>query len=205
MAGPTGYARASWIHDRSYGESRRFRSSERTRKLEQREGMTLFVDGLDDRVKYKQLRKAFEKYGKVESIFLPRTKKKMRRFRFGFIHFSSRNDGCRAIQGWHRQRLNNVYLTVLPARFPLRQRNDRFTMKRGTSGQYNIKNKVWKPKVKVDKSQGASWTRKSFTRKEWRVKRKRPEKKEWRVKQKPPEQQEPGNAWNQAQVVRPKF
>ncbi|XP_057453348.1 eukaryotic translation initiation factor 3 subunit G-like [Lotus japonicus] len=167
MAGPTGSARVSQIHGRNKGGRRSFR------KLERREGVTLFVDGLNDRVTYKVLRRIFEKYGQVESVFLPRAKKKGRRFRFGFIHFKARSEGFRAMEGWHRRRLHNVFLTVQPAKFPLLQRRERSEMKGGARSHHNIIKLVWKRKE--DNGQEVLNTRKPSIRKEWRVKRKPPE------------------------------
>lgn len=80
-------------------------------------GVKLFVDGLEESICHKQLRRLFEKYGKVISAYVPRKLKRGRRAKFGFVLFHHRKDGLKAMNDLHGKRLNNTFLTINPARF----------------------------------------------------------------------------------------
>lgn len=62
---------------------------------------TLFVDGISTSVRYHQVRNLFAQYGDLLNVFVQRTKKVGRQFRFGFVRFLSWDHASAAIKaGW---------------------------------------------------------------------------------------------------------
>ncbi|XP_057419024.1 uncharacterized protein LOC130713256 [Lotus japonicus] len=187
---PTGSARV-FGRSGTNGGRRWNKNDEYNKNPESNTGVTLFVDGLDDRVNYRQLRRALEKHGKVESAFLPRRRKNERRLRFGFIHFSNRNEGLKAADFWHRKKLNNAFLTVHPAKYPMRFRRSRKDKERmnyvGSLRNHGKRKQIGRQKENVEENQ----------------ERKRPNiRREWRVKQKHADQMEKDTIWNQRRVTK---
>ncbi|XP_057444255.1 uncharacterized protein LOC130736434 [Lotus japonicus] len=132
------------------------------------EGITLFVDGLDARANYRQVRRMFEKFGKVECVFIQKERRARRKFRFGFVRFGTREEGIRAIQGLNRKKLNSAFITVHTARFPLRYGEER-KQAQPRSKQGRPRKQAWRRKEQIV---GGLGKKNNTSRMEWRVKRK---------------------------------
>ncbi|XP_057426161.1 uncharacterized protein LOC130719559 [Lotus japonicus] len=85
------------------------------------EGISLFVDGLEDRASYSQVRRLFERYGKLRSV--SRTRRVGRSSKFGFVHFWSKKEGVEAMRALDRKRWYRSFLVINPARYPRRSNN----------------------------------------------------------------------------------
>ncbi|XP_057444825.1 uncharacterized protein LOC130737071 [Lotus japonicus] len=127
------------------------------------DSLKLFVDGLDEGTSYKQVRKLFERFGKVASFFVPAKMKRRRKVKFGFVLFYDRRDGLKAMKALHGSKLNSTFLSVNPARYVDRKPTWRPPQQKSFMEKPKLK-KVWRKKERriEASSQG--------NRKVWRVK-----------------------------------
>lgn len=86
---------------------------------------TIFIDGLDDRTSYEQIKQAFSRVGKIASVFVQRRKKWNRKFKFGFVRYEAKESLGIAIQKLNGMSMNGIPMSVTKARFPLFHNKER--------------------------------------------------------------------------------
>ncbi|XP_057454867.1 glycine-rich RNA-binding protein 3, mitochondrial-like [Lotus japonicus] len=74
--------------------------------------VSLFVDGIAESVSYHQIRGLFAQFGRLVNVFVQRKKKLGRRFRFGFVRFTSWKVVAVAIKSLDGVRLGGASLSV---------------------------------------------------------------------------------------------
>src|ERR1044072_8999306 len=79
---------------------------------------SLFVDGIADGVGYHRFRDLFSLFGKLRNVFMQRSKKLGRKFRFGFVRFLSKNCAGSAMKALNGLKLGGSVLRVSWARHP---------------------------------------------------------------------------------------
>lgn len=100
-------------------EHRKKVSSPVPRALGDTSQLTLFVDGLPEDTTYAQVRKAFNGLGKLDGVYVQKTRRKHRRTKFGFVRFQEKREGLIALKKLNRAYLNGALIQVKEARFPL--------------------------------------------------------------------------------------
>ena len=98
----------------------------------------LFVDGIEDMVDYHRVRNLFAQHGRLRNVFVQRSRKQGRRFRFGFVRFFSRKDASLALAALNGFKLGSAVLRIGWARNPTRavsEKNDGKGAKEGSSHQ----------------------------------------------------------------------
>lgn len=74
----------------------------------------LFIDGIADSVDYFQVRDLFLQHGRLTNVFLQRTRRRGRRFRFGFVRYANKVDAVKAMEVLDGVKLGGAYLSVKP-------------------------------------------------------------------------------------------
>ncbi|XP_057451791.1 glycine-rich RNA-binding protein 4, mitochondrial-like [Lotus japonicus] len=80
--------------------------------------VALFVDGIFDSISYHQIRDLFAQFGCLMNVFVQRSKRSGRRFRFAFVCFSSLKAATTAIKRLDGFRLGKACLYVSLAKPP---------------------------------------------------------------------------------------
>lgn len=83
------------------------------------ERSTFLIDGISELVGYLQIRELFAQIGRVSKVFVQRSHKVGRNFRFGFVHFMSKAHAEEAITRLNGTKLGGIHLSVTVARYPV--------------------------------------------------------------------------------------
>ncbi|XP_057444213.1 uncharacterized protein LOC130736394 [Lotus japonicus] len=83
------------------------------------ERSTLFIDRISELVGYLHIRELFAQIGRVSKVFVQRSRKVGRNFRFGFVHFMSKAHAEEAIARLNGTKLGGIHLSVTVARYPV--------------------------------------------------------------------------------------
>lgn len=128
------------------------------------------MDGLEDRTSYNQVRMVFERYGKLGNVFVSKTRRIGRAYKFGFVRFCWKKEGLEAMKALDKKRLNRTFLSINPAKCPRVERNRRKHSWNVESLSKRSEDKlVWKRKYHHVQKEMLRKTN-SLGKKEWRVK-----------------------------------
>src|ERR1044072_5454492 len=97
----------------------------------------LFVDGIEDMVDYHRVRNLFAQHGRLRNVFVQRSRKQGRKFRFGFVRFFSRKDASLALAALNGFKLGSALLRIGWARNPTRGVSEKKASKDVKEGRYH--------------------------------------------------------------------
>lgn len=111
---------------------------------------TIFVDGLNERTQYPQIRKLFEKHGIVVGVYVQRRRKINRKFKCGFVRFKCEKETTRAIQALKGKLLHGATIKLCVAKFPLLPKESKPIGNGFAPPKSKSNNQLWRAKRKTE-------------------------------------------------------